>query len=302
MAVQAWILAQAARREAPDVIHLHGLDFPVHARILSASPAPVLVQDHAGLANRPRFAPLRRWGYARISCAVFAAEAQADPFLATGQLPPGLPVFTAPVNSADFKPGSQAEARRRCGVSGDPAVLWIGHLIARKDPLTFLRAAALALDRLPGLELWMAYGDAVLLDEIETFLAAHPALKARTHLLGRVDHSLIEDLSRACDMFVSPSRSEGYGYALIEAMACGLPPVASDIPSFREILGQNGAGVIAPAGNHQAVAEQILRLAAEPKDALRQQVRARFDAALSFDIVGARLAGAYAAVTHGAGR
>jgi glycosyltransferase involved in cell wall biosynthesis len=164
--------------------------------------------------------------------------------------------------------------------------------------LTFLHAAALALNRLPGLELWLAYGDTVLLGELEAFLAAYPELKARTHLLGRVDNGRIEDLCRACDLFVSPSRSEGYGYALIEAMACGLPPVVSDIPSFREIVGPDGPGAIVPAGDHQAFAEQIVRLAVAPKDALRQRVRARFDAALSFDIVGRRLVDAYGATTH----
>ncbi|MBC9030862.1 glycosyltransferase family 4 protein [Sphingomonas sp. JC676] len=204
-ALAPWHLARAVRAENPDVVHLNGLEFPLHARALSAHSAPVLVQDHASHTWRRGLGRLRRWGYDRIAAASPTAPAQADPFLQTGQLPRDLPVFAIPECSSDFVPGQREEARYRIGVHGDPALLWIGHLNANKDPLTIVRAVAQALESMPNLELWVVFIGTELLREVETLLAAFPSLAARTHLLGHVPHDRIQDLCRACDLFVSGS-------------------------------------------------------------------------------------------------
>lgn len=293
-----WQIARAVREEAPDVVHLNGLDFPLQARLLADLAPPLLVQDHASHAARGRMARLRRWGHRRITAAAFTALAQAEPFLDTGQLPPHLPIFAVPESSSDFTPGLRTEARSRTGVSGDPALLWIGHLDANKDPFTVLRAAARALEQLPRLELWCAFIGTGLLDEIRTWLSARPRLAARTHLLGRVPHTRIEDLCRACDLFVSASRREGSGYALIEAMACGLPPVVTDIPSFRALTGGGAVGALAASGDVDGFTQAILALARVPRKEVRRAVRTHFDRHLSFDVVGRRLLEIYSRIAQ----
>lgn len=290
-------LARAVREERPDIVHLNGLDSPVLARMLAASGAPLIVQDHAGRVAG-RFGAVHRWGHGRLAAATFTAAAQADPFFGARQLPAGLPIFAIPECSSDFTPGSQAAARRKTGVSGDPALLWVGHLDANKDPLTILRAAAIALETLPALELWCAFSGTALLDEVETLLRANPALAARTHLLGRVPHDQIEQLGRACDFYVSGSHREGSGYALIEALACGLPPIATDIASYRALTGDGAIGALAPPGDVEGFARAIVRLAAQPRAAARREVRAHFDRELSFDRLGQRLMAAYRAIVE----
>jgi glycosyltransferase involved in cell wall biosynthesis len=292
-----WRLAEAVRRERPDVVHFNGFGFPLHARAVCGVGVPVLVQDHGSGAGG-RAAVLRRWGYARIDGAAFTAVAQAEPFRRHGQIPALARIFAIPESSSRFRPGSRAEARAATGLHGDPALLWVGHLNANKDSLTMLAAVRQALPSLPGLQLWCAYGSAPMMREVESVLAADPALAARVHLLGPVPHDRIELLCRAADLFVLASRREGSGYALIEALACGATPVVSDIPSFRELTGGGAVGALAPPGDAAAFSDALVRLAGLPREPLRAQALAHFRARLSFDIVGENLVEAYRALAE----
>ena len=286
-----WRLARAAAALRPDVIHLNGLDFPVHARALCAV-APVLAQDHASVPPR-RLAALHRWGLARVAGVAFTSREQAEPFFRAGVLRPGTPVFAIPESSTRFAPGDVAAARAATGVHGDPALLWVGRLNDNKDPLTILDAVSRALPRLPGARLWCCFHEAPLLDRFRARLAAEPALAACVHLLGAVPHERIELLCRAADLFVLASRHEAAGYALLEALACGAAPVVSDIPPFRALTGGGTVGALAPPGDAAAFADALVALAAEPRDALRARTIAHFRRELSFEVLGARLIAAY---------
>lgn len=74
----------------------------------------------------------------------------------------------------------------------------------------------------------------------------------------------------SCDLVVIPSLRESFGRVAAEAMANGLPVVASDLPAMREVLGDSEAGLLVPPGNHDAYAEAIRRLAMDA--GLRQQL------------------------------
>lgn len=295
-ALAPWRLRRAVAALAPDIIHLNGLDFPLHARLLSSLAPPVLMQDHASRADRPRLGRLRRWGHARAAATLFTAEAQAAPFLATGQLPAQAPIFAVPESSSRFAPGDRAEARTRTGVHGDPAILWVGRLDPNKDPLTAIEAFRLARARLPGAELWCVHGTDELLPEIERRLADDPVLARHVHLLGRVPHAQVEQLCRACDLFLTTSHREGSGYALIEALACGLPPVAGDIAPFRALIGTLTESRFAAPGDAPAFAAGLVSLACRDGARGRAAVRRHFEAHLAFPVLGRRLVGIYETV------
>jgi glycosyltransferase involved in cell wall biosynthesis len=89
---------------------------------------------------------------------------------------------------------------------------------------------------------------------------------------------------RAMDIVVIPSEAEGMSNAMLEAMACGLPVVATDVGGVREVLGNDGkAGVIVPAGSSEALAEAMValatsaRLRAEVGAAARSVIEDRYD-------------------------
>src|SRR5262249_38074250 len=158
-----------------------------------------------------------------------------QPFINAGLLAAHIGIYEIPETSTRFAPGDRTRARAETGIDGDPAVLWVGHLDANKDPLTVLEGISSAARSLPGLRLWCCFGVAPLLRAVQERVAADPHLRDRVQLLGRVSHARIEQLMRAADLFVLGSHREGSGYALIEALACGLSPIVTDIPSFRAL-------------------------------------------------------------------
>jgi glycosyltransferase involved in cell wall biosynthesis len=292
-------LAAALAGVGAELAHVHGLNFAPQALALARRlpSLPILLQDHA---NRPppwwRRAQWRRW-YAAAAGVAFTAPAQAQPFVDAKLFKPGLRVFAIPESSCRFSMGDRAQARYATGLHGYPCVLWVGHLAAGKDPLAVLDGVALAARRLPDLQLWCAYGSAPLLDEVQARIARDPWLTGRVHLLGRVPHEQVQTLQRAADLFVSGSRAESCGYAALEAMACGATPVLTDIPSFRALTGEGRVGRLWPCGDTGRLADALVAMATAGPT--RAEMRAHFEAELSFAAVGRRWAEAYAALLAG---
>lgn len=110
----------------------------------------------------------------------------------------------------------------------------------------------------------------------------------RVELLGRVTR--VEELYRDADVMVFPSRSESFGFPIVEAMALGIPVVASGIPASRELLGPSGW--FFPPGDVDAAASAILRLLETPAEQVAEvTARAAQDACgLSWSANAARVA------------
>jgi glycosyltransferase involved in cell wall biosynthesis len=83
-------------------------------------------------------------------------------------------------------------------------------------------------------------------------------------MLGTVPEGELSAWYHAADAFVFPSRTEGWGLVVLEAMAAGLPVVATDIPVFREYLVPDRDALLVPPGDAAALAAAMRRLAAEP--------------------------------------
>ncbi len=285
-------LARVAQSLKPDIIHVHGLHFAFHTRALCRLGVPVVVQDHAGDPGA-RLRRLHRYGLAKIKGAAFTAAAQADPFRRAGILPAEAKIFAIAESSSTFCPGDRAAARAATGLFGDPALLWVGRLNHNKDPHTILNAVARLAAERPQVHLWMCFHEAPLLNAVRAQIASDSALAARVHLLGEVPPARIELLCRAADLFVLGSQREGSGYALLEAMACGLPAVVSDIPSFRQLTGDGHVGALVQCGDAAGFAAAIADLAARPASALRAAVQAHFEAELSFAAIASQWMQAY---------
>lgn len=284
--------ARAATELGVDVVHVHSLAYARHAAVMARHvPAvPIVLQDHAdGLPAWWREPPWRRW-YGKAAGISFTSVELAAPFIRRHLFDPGTRLFAIPESSSRFSPGDRAAARAETGMHGDPCVISVGHLKAGKDPLTMLDGVARASVRLPGLQLWCAYGTAPLLDEVRRKIDGDPRLAGRVHLLGSVPHARIEQLLRSADLYVSASLAESTGYALLEAMACGVRPVVTDIPSFRAITDGGRIGRLWPRGDAAALADALVAAAA---CATRHDVRDHFEATLSFRALGQQWATAY---------
>ncbi|HEY3658079.1 MAG TPA: glycosyltransferase family 4 protein [Steroidobacteraceae bacterium] len=291
----AGCLGKLLRKLAPEVLHVQGLGFPRDVLSLTAlAPGiPILLQDHASRPPPLWWRPLWRRGLSVASGVAFCALRQAQPFAKVGLIHPRTMVYEIPESTSRFAPGDQDEARRATGLRGNPLVLWVGHLDANKDPLTALDGISKAAGTLPELQVCFCFGTAPLLRTVQRRIAADPLLRDRVQLLGRVPHERVEQLMRAADFFVLGSHREGSGYSLIEALACGLSPVVTDIPSFRSLTDAGTVGMLWPCGDARKLCAALVSIALRPKREIREAVRAHFDAELSFAALGRKLRATY---------
>lgn len=283
---------------SPDVVHVHGLGFPLEVIELNklAPNVPILLQDHA---NRiPRIWRRRPWRRAAdvAAGASFCSAEQARPFVSAGILGPGVEIFEIPESTSRFAPGDQREARATTYLHGDPAILWVGHFDANKDPLTVLEGLGRAVRDLPGLQIWCCYGSAPLLPDVQRKMAGNAALRERVHLLGRVPHERVEWLMRAADIFVLGSHREGCSFSVIEALATGLEPVVTDIPANRALTGNGSAGETWRPGDASSFRDALLAAALKPRDENRRRLRKYFEDSLSATALGHRLLEAYSSM------
>jgi glycosyltransferase involved in cell wall biosynthesis len=129
-------------------------------------------------------------------------------------------------------------ARGELGIDDSaPVGIWVGSLDERRDPLVVLRAAIGTSTPL------LVVGDGPLRSEVER--AARPPV----HILGQRDD--VPRLLATADFFVLMSEREGFSFALLEAMACGLPAIVADVPENVEAVGD--AGLAVPYGDETAL-------------------------------------------------
>jgi phosphatidylinositol alpha-mannosyltransferase len=151
-------------------------------------------------------------------------------------------------------------------------------------------------------DLWMVVaGDGRERDAVE--LLPGPA-RERVLMLGRVEHTDLPPLHAAADVFVSSAAGqESFGIVLVEAMAAGLPVVASDIEGYREVVRRGIDGLLVPPGDPAALAGAIRRVLAEPNLARRLSEAGRARAGqFSWETVTARIEHVYEeAVAKGRG-
>jgi glycosyltransferase involved in cell wall biosynthesis len=90
-------------------------------------------------------------------------------------------------------------------------------------------------------------------------------------VLGRITDEELAVVLRRASVLAMPSRAEGFGLPLLEAMAVGVPVVHSDAPALVEVAG--GTGVCVPRGDAGALAEGLAAAVGRPTDAARRRAR-----------------------------
>jgi glycosyltransferase involved in cell wall biosynthesis len=159
-------------------------------------------------------------------------------------------------------------------------VVLVGELNERKGHRTLLRAAPAIVARFPSVHfLFVGEGDARA--EIEESIAQH-RLGANVSLVGfRED---VAEILVGSDVLVLPSRVEGFGYVLVEAMAAGLPVVASNVSSIPEVVDEGVTGYLHPVGDVDVLTGHVCALVGTPERARRMGHRGRAAVANRFHI------------------
>lgn len=149
-----------------------------------------------------------------------------------------------------------------------PVIGYVGRLADVKHPLLLLQAfELLAFDRSVTAPVRLALvGSGPLLPEIRTWLADHK-LADRVWLAG--DRADVPELLRAFDAHALPSLAEGISNTLLEAMASGIPSVATRVGGNHELVEHEHTGLLVPSNDAAALAAALRRYVADP--ALRRE-------------------------------
>ncbi len=154
-------------------------------------------------------------------------------------------------------------------------LVFVGRLELNKGVHELLALFETLAPRFPELRLRVV-GDGPERAALERQLTA-VGLIGRVEMVGAVAPEQVEAELRSADLFVFPSHHESWGLALVEAMAVGLPVVASDIPGIREATGE--AACLVPLGQPAAWAAATGRLIADPAERGRLSAAGRERAA-----------------------
>jgi glycosyltransferase involved in cell wall biosynthesis len=293
----AWtqlLAGRAARRARADLLHGLHYELPV-----AAGPPQVVTVHDLTLLTHPEWhqaGKVRYFGWAipravaaatRVLCV--SATTAAD--LAERLGVPADRVDVTPLGT-DLRPAPPervAELRRRLGLDG-PYLLGLGTVEPRKDLPTLVRAFAALAGELPhrlvlaGLAGWDG-------GELAAAVAAS-GVADRILVPGYVPEADKAALLTGADVFAYPSRYEGFGLPVLEAMACATPVVTTTGGSLPEVAGD--AAILIEPGDSHALAAAVAKLAGDP--AARQDAAARARAraaAFTWDRCAALTAAAY---------
>jgi len=278
------------------VVHFNGLHFPLQLRTLRAAlpqKAPIVVQHHAERPAHGLRGRLQRWGLGSADGFFFAAAELASAWVADRMIRTDQPVYQVMEGSTDFHRQDRAAARARTGFSGDPVLLWAGRLTPWKDPLTVLQGFEAILQQRPGARLYMAYKAADLLPQVRACIARSRSLSRSVTLLGCRPHAELESMYNSADYFVQGSHYEGSGYTLVEALACGVVPVVTDIPPFRVMTDGGTIGACWAPGDSTAFVAAFQRAAGAPHELHATRAAEFFQEHLSYPAIARAAIAAY---------
>jgi glycosyltransferase involved in cell wall biosynthesis len=286
-----WSVIQQLRRDRPDVLHTHNHlvhHYGVAAAIFAGVPVIVNTRHRAEhfLVNAPEgsqvsagtkdmksdliFRATLPWVGAVVAISEstrnFFVEHRGIPAAKTRVILNGARLdrfFNAPAHPGSVLP------RVRYGIAA--------RLVREKDHFTLLRAFSAVVARVPGAELQIA-GDGPMQERLEAF-ATELNLNNRVTFLGAL--SDIPQFLSQLDVFVLSSLTEGMPVSLLEAMAAGLPIVATRVGGVEEAVASEENAYLAEPGDAEELAEAMIRMAnradlAHMGSSGREIVRRRF--------------------------
>ena len=164
------------------------------------------------------------------------------------------------VDSHRFRPEDRAEARRRLGLNEtEPVIISVGWLIERKGFHRVIEVLPALVERHPKLR-YLIVGGATGADNMEAQLrqlVATLGLEDHVEFLGSMKPDDLKWPLTAADLFVLATRREGWANVFLEAMACGLPVVTTDVDGNPEVVCKPELGLIVPFGEASALQSAI---------------------------------------------
>jgi teichuronic acid biosynthesis glycosyltransferase TuaC len=201
-----------------------------------------------------------KWAAERAAGSIGVCAALMEVLRGWGHDPAKLNTLRNGVDLQRFRPLPQADMRAELGVSGEPLLLSVGHLIERKGHHIAIEALGELAKQRPGARL-------VVIGEGEeraalTALAARLGVADKVRLTGSLPNTELLKWYSAADVLLLCSSREGWANVLLESMACGTPVVATDIWGTPEVVAAPEAGRLVSERTGTAFAAAIQALLA----------------------------------------
>ena len=279
----AW-LAGSLRRLRSDVLHInlpstYSASFSAMAPLGRVMGCQVVTTEHLSMVGRSRRrALLKDWFTPYVQRVIAVSRATAASLKGEHRLRgEKITVVYNGVDPDRLQFLGRSEARARLGVAQEAlAVGCVGELIPRKGQRYLVEAISGLRERLGGQVQLVIVGDGEdrgrLSEQIE-----ERGLSGAVILAGRVEHA--SSLLKAFDLLAMPSLMEALPFALLEAMAAGLPVVASSVWGIPEVVTDGETGLLVPPADVGALEQAIMKLAQDPD--LRVQMGERAQQAVS---------------------
>ncbi len=254
-------LARALRELGPDVLHSHSpRDYYLAAVATLGQPICNVGTRHQ--LHPITFPPLKRPFLRRLAAVIAVSEAVRDGLLASGL--PGPRLVTVPNGIVMPTSGSpRTVLRRALGLApeGGPVIGYVGRLCPTKGADQLLWAASRLRGRWPGLQVVIVGGDTGDGSYTTRLRSLGRELRLAVRICGyRQDAA---QLMPAFDVLAVPSRAEPFGLVTLEALARGVPVVATRSGGSREIVRDGREGLLVPPEDPEALAAALHRLLAE---------------------------------------
>jgi glycosyltransferase involved in cell wall biosynthesis len=250
-----WSIKSLIKAGNYDIIHAHL--FPAFYWLAFCNPprCKLVASEHSSYNTRRSiflFKFIERFIYNRydsvfcISKSVYNALSQ--------WLPECSNRFVTNYNGIDLAKFVHADPLKRASLQLPPAGK-IGAMVSRIDSAKDQKTIVEALNDIPDLHiLFVGDGSTVKLKEFAMKLG----VLDRIHFLGY--RSDIPSILKLCDIYIHSSNWEGFGLAVVEAMACGIPAIVSNIEGLNEIVQDNVSGLLFKRGDYKDLAAKIHRI------------------------------------------
>lgn len=291
-----WELTNVLKSQGVDILHCQSHKAAVYGTIAAmfAKTPVVLVHVHGlGRSRNLRRRLMNLLLFRKINKIVPVANSVKEDVLRNNWFVPDEKLFVLE-NSVDYKrfaevSVSKAEAKQMLGVPEDAFVYGtVGRLAPTKGLSYLIEAFCRVKEQIPAAQL-VLLGEGRIGAELQK-QAANTPYHSSIHFLGYRQN--IEQLLRGIDVLVLASVAEGMPRAILEAMASGVPCVATGVGGIPEIINSEDAGFLVPAGDPAALVRAMVGVAKMPKDALIkliQNAQNRIQRVYSHDVVREKL-------------
>lgn len=272
---QVVALCRILRRQRIALIHAHwlipqGLSVAIVGLLMKRMP-PMVCTSHGGDLlglNGWLLTLIKRWVIRCSSRLTVVSRAMVRCALSLGAKPAQLHTISMGVDAKTLFTPNPATMRI------DKELLFVGRLVEKKGLTFLLDAMPEILRRQPGTHLGIVGSGPIedmLKQQVYRLGIAHAVTFKKA-----LPNSDLPELYRRATVFVAPSiitdqgDQEGLGLVLVEALACGCPVVASDLPAIRDVIIPGQTGLLVPQKNSTAIADAVVMLLTEPD--LRRQM------------------------------